>query len=50
MDLVMKEVKAISSSHDFLFNKLKESTTIDMSWVEKESEIQNSFSRLLEYF
>jgi hypothetical protein len=33
-----------------MFNKLKESTTLDMTLVERESEIQNSFSRLLEYF
>ncbi len=50
MDMVMKEVKAISFSHDFMFNKLKESTTLDMSLVERESDIQSSFSRLLEYF
>ena len=50
MDLVIKEVKSISLSHDFMFNKLKESTTIDMTIVDKESDIQNCFSRLLEYF
>lgn len=47
----MKEVKIISNNHDFLFNRLKESaSTLEMSWVEKQSQIQTSFSRMLEYF
>jgi len=34
MDLVMKEVRAISTSHDFLFHKLRDaSVTMDMSCV-----------------
>lgn len=47
----MREVKTISNNHDFLFNKLKDSAaTLEMSWVEKQSQIQTSFSRMLEYF